>query len=87
MDKLSWNAQKKELWKLKPNVLMEKLQELQTEKMKLEVTLRMGGKTSKRYGYHSVSKQGYNVFSNLKNIRHRIGCIKTMLNVKLLRKQ
>ena len=36
MDKLSWNAQKKELWKLKDKDLMGKLQQLETEKMKLE---------------------------------------------------
>jgi len=76
MEKLSWNAHKKELWKLNPSQLMEKLQELQTQLFKDNNKIRMGSKRQACTEKNHV---------DLKGLRHKIACIKTMLNVKLRR--
>ncbi len=75
MEILKWNAIKKELWKLNVSDLQIKLQEILTERQKVEVTVRIGHK--KRQVYHEKDK------FNLKNLNKRIACIKTMLHVKL----
>ena len=86
---LTWNGIKKELWKEKPNVLMKKLQELETEKQRVEVYLRMNGHSAKRYAYQNkVDTASGNIrkefrSGNLNQIKKQIACVKTMLNVKL----
>lgn len=77
-EKLTWNAQKKELWKKNPAELMQKLQELETEKMKMEINTRLGGHMVNRANIADGKKN-----FKIKDLRHKIACIKTMLNVKL----
>jgi hypothetical protein len=48
---MSWNATKKELWKSDVKTLMAKLQELETEKMKMEIYLRQDGHQCNRIAY------------------------------------
>lgn len=72
---LSWNAQKKELWKKSTNELQQKLQEIQHEILIQEKEIRGGG-YKRMANYKSLSV-------NLKRDRHRVACIKTMLHVKL----
>lgn len=72
--KLTWNAQKKDLWKENTKELMKKLQELETQLIK---------DTSKiTFGAHRVECTP-DAHADLKGLRHKIACIKTMLNVKL----
>ena len=77
-NKLSWNAKKKELWKSSQKDLLIKLQELEKEKFKMEITSRNNGHSSTR----QINTTG-NKFNMLKELRHRIACIKTMLHVKM----
>jgi hypothetical protein len=91
-DQYNWNAQKKDLWKMPPNKLMEVLQELEKEKFHLENALHLEGKSVHRYGYGTFS--GSFALSatkkwgggNMKKLRKMIACVKTMLNVKLSKK-
>ena len=79
---LTWNGMKKQLWKAPIKELQEKLEELKKEKIMAEMVSRgysgdpqvpmsLGRKATE--SKHPV---------NLKNIRHRIACIKTMLKVR-----
>ena len=81
-EKESWNAQKKELWKLPTNKLMLKLQELQTNLMKIEMKARgFGGDPSVPFLNNRIGNTTQEHW-DIKGLRHKIACIKTMLNVK-----
>lgn len=81
--KLSWNAEKKELWKMKSNDLMQRLQELQKDEMFQE--MRSRGYTGDPYIPMSSNRMQntHDCIVNIKQTRHKIACIKTMLNIKL----
>ncbi|GAF84418.1 unnamed protein product [marine sediment metagenome] len=80
--KLTWNGMKKELWKMNPNELQKKLQELETEKMKMEMKARgYSGDMGVPMSINRIADQKGNP-TNLKNIRHRIAFIKNVLNIK-----
>ena len=81
--------ERKQLDKMSIKELQSRLQEMETEKMKLEITLRMNGYSSNRFGYGSLS--GSQAMSglkwsggNLNNLKKNIARIKTKLNIKLL---
>ena len=78
-NKLSWNAIKKNLWKLDTKDLMVKLQEIETEVMKQEILLRTG--VGERRAYSKGQK------GNLGELKRRIACIKTMIHTKMLGKK
>ena len=87
MPKIKWNAYKKELWKLPANELMLKLQELEKERFSLENELHFNGKQNKRFGYGSFMGSKALPFAkfsggNLKQLRHMIAFVKTILNQK-----
>ncbi len=81
--KHNWNAQKKELWKSPIKNLQKKLQELQTEKIRME--MRSRGYTGDMTIPISINRLGNTKESsvNLKGLRHKIAFIKTVLTVKL----
>lgn len=82
-EKLTWNGQKKLLWKMNVKELQEKLQQLETEKMKQEMQARRFlGDLAIPMMVNRQAKIKGDAF-NLKEARHRIACIKTILNVKL----
>jgi len=74
--------EKEELRNLKVKQLMEKLEEKQKERNKLETEMRRGhGSSMAIRNYPSKKQQG--PFGNLRKIKKDIARIKTFLNVKL----
>lgn len=73
MDKLTWNAQKKELWKMPIEELEEKLNQLERQLMKDNVRC---GSSGKRVANTKESHV------DLKGLRHKIACIKTIIKQK-----
>lgn len=85
MVKKSWNAEKKELWHLNTADLMEKLQQLKTQLMKEEMGSR-GYSGDLRIPMHNERVSNtHEANFDLKGLRHKIACIKTMLHVKMLK--
>lgn len=84
-EKLSWNAEKKLLWKEKAPVLMEKLQELETNRMKLETKMMTKAGSSMSVRNYPTEKY-IGKFGNIRLIKKQIACVKTMLHVKMLNK-
>lgn len=82
-DKKSWNAIKKDLWQMDVGELQKKLQELNNQRYKDEAKAR-GYSGDLRVPMHCGRVSNSHESSvNLKVLRHRIACIKTMLHVKL----
>lgn len=85
--KLTWNGKKKELWGYGHRELTKLLQELENERRDLEVKYRMQGRTHKRFNsnavrsYYNKNKSALHI-GNLGQVRKRIACIKTILNIK-----
>ncbi len=78
----NWNGEKKDLKKLDTNMLQEKLQELETEKMKLETDMYRNNGSSlliRNYPFNKQSKP----YGNIKKIKKTIAFIKTILHIKL----
>ena len=71
---MNWTPWKKELWQMPVEELNKKLEELQKEKFKAEIQARGAGR--KRMNNTAASHV------DIKGIRHRIACIKTILNTK-----
>ena len=70
--------------KLSIKELQKKLQQMETEKQKMEINLRMNAHINKRFGYHAISKSSYKfIGGNMKKIRKTIAFIKTILHLKL----
>ena len=81
--KLTWNGQKKEFWKMPIKELQEILQQLETQKMKEEMqSRRFLGDMQIPMTIKRQAKTKGDTF-NLRETRHRIACIKTILNIKL----
>lgn len=80
--KYNWNAQKKELWKMDTNELMKKIQELQKEKIKMEMRARgfVGDLSIPMSKNRLINTRQSHI--DLKGLRHKIACIKTILTVK-----
>lgn len=77
----NWNSEKKELKKLSIKELQEKLQELQTEKFKMETDMMRGQGTSVTTRNYPIAKQT-KPYGNLKKIKKTIAVVKTFLHVK-----
>jgi len=73
----NWNAEKKDLKKLSINELQVKLQELHTEKFKMETDMRKGTKRN-----YPIARQG-RPYGNLKKIKKTIAVVNTFIHVKL----
>ena len=81
--KLTLNGQKKLLWKLDVKELQERLQQLETQKIREEMqSRRFLGDLSIPMTIQRQAKIKGDTF-NLKNTRHLIAFIKTILNIKL----
>lgn len=80
---LTWNGQKKEFWKLNVKELQAKLQELETQKVRAEMKARgfMGDFSFAMHHRRLANTKESHV--DLKGLRHKIACIKTILHVKL----
>lgn len=74
-EKLSWNAQKKEFWKMNTRDLMKKLQELET------ILFKKNMDAFKRHKRRQAYVKGDRL--SIKDLRHKVACLKTILNVKL----
>lgn len=87
---LTWNGKKKELWKLDFKALMKMLNQIERERDALEVQYRMGGKSATRFNSNAVrsylmtksGSKGMIKVGSLGELKRRIACIKTILNVK-----
>lgn len=80
---VSWNAQKKELWHLSIKDLQDKLHQMENQLMKDEMKSRgfvgdMGIPMNRNRVTNTKESH-----VDLKGLRHKIACLKTMLTVKL----
>lgn len=80
--KYNWSAEKKDLKKLKVNDLMEKLQEMETERFRLETHMRSSNGSSVHIRNYPSEPQ-LRPYGNLKKIKKTIAYIKTILNIKM----
>ena len=80
---ISWNAQKKEMRGMDTKELMEKLQQLETEKVRMEMKSRgFGGDRGIPMSQRRMSNTKESHI-DLKGLMHKIASIKTILYVKL----
>jgi ribosomal protein L29 len=81
--------QKKEIRALSYKEMMDKLQELNLEKMKIEVYLRAGGHLTNRLALDkaksSVGNKNKDIPGTLRNIKKMIAFIKQEMHMKYLR--
>lgn len=82
MAELSWNVQKKELWRLNVKELEKKLIEMIKEKYSMEARSRgyTGDPVVPMSQHRVMNTQQSHV--DIKGIRHKIACLKTMIREK-----
>ncbi len=87
VEKESFISIKKRLWKEPISKLMNRINELEKAKWKMESVLRLGFHSNVRYSYGNLKNRGYGdeVNGSMKSIKRQIASIKTIMHERLSR--